>query len=77
MSVSHDDIEEFDDNLIMESIFDDEWESDLLREFTRDIISSQSFGNETDGEDEVNTESIPLPGSEMNYDDVMKMLINI
>jgi len=76
-SVSHDDIEEFDDNLITESIFDDEWESDLLREFTRDTISSQSLDNETDSEDEVNSESIPLPGSEMNDDDVMKMLINI
>ena len=69
--VSHDDIEQFDDNLITESIFDDEWKSDLLQECTRDTISSQSLDNESD------TESIPLPGSEMNYDDVMKMLINI
>jgi hypothetical protein len=50
-SVSQDDIEEFDDNLITESIFDDEWESDLLLKFTRDTISSQSLDNETDSED--------------------------
>ena len=73
LSVSHDDIEEFDDNLIRESIFDDEWESDLLRKFTRDTISSQSLDNETDSEDEINTETIPLFGSKMNYEDVMKI----
>jgi hypothetical protein len=50
-SVSHDDIEEFNDNFIMESIFDDEWESDLLLKFTRDTISSQSLDNETDSVD--------------------------
>jgi len=77
LSVSHDDIEEFDDNLIRESIFDDEWESDLLRKFTRDTISSQSLDNETDSEDEINTETIPLLGSKMNYEDVMKMLISL
>ena len=63
--------------MIRESIFDDEWESDLLRKFTRDTISSQSLDNETDSEDEVNTKTIPLPGSKMNYEDVMKVLISL
>jgi len=47
---------------------------DLLREFTRDTISSEPLDNETESGDEINTETIPLPNSEMNYDDVMKML---
>lgn len=50
---------------------------DLLREFTRDTISSEPLDNETDSGDEINTETIPLPNSEMNYDDVMKMLTNL
>jgi hypothetical protein len=50
-SVSCDDIEEFYDNSITENIFEDEWESDLLREFTRETISSESLDNETDSED--------------------------
>ena len=35
----------------MESIFDDEWKSDLILKFTRDTISSQSLDNETDSVD--------------------------
>jgi hypothetical protein len=37
--------------LITESIFDGEWESELLLKFTRDTISSQSLDNETDSVD--------------------------
>ena len=76
-SVSCDDIEVFYDNSITENIFEDEWESDLLREFTRETISSESLDNETDCEDKVNTDTIPLPGPEMNYDDIMKMLTSL
>ena len=76
-SVSRDDIEEFYDNSITEYIFEDEWESDLLREFTRKTISSEWLDNETDSEDKVNTDTIPLPSPEMNYDDIMKMLTSL
>jgi hypothetical protein len=50
--------------LTKESIFDNERESGPL-------------DNETESGDEINIETIPLPNSEMNYDDVMKMLTNL
>lgn len=40
----------------------------------QDTISSESLNNKTGSEDEVNTETILLSGSEMNYDNVIKML---
>ena len=49
----------------------------MLRKFIRDTISSQSLDNETDSEDEVNTETIPLLSSKMNYEDVMKILTSL
>ena len=58
-------------------MFDHEWESDFLREFTRKIISSESLNNETDSKDKVSTFTIPLPGLEVNYDDIMKMVTSL
>lgn len=43
----------------------------------RDSLSSEPLDNETESGDEINIETIPLPNSEMNYDDVMKMLTNL
>jgi hypothetical protein len=58
-------IEELNIFLIIQTCFEN---------FIQDTISSESLNNKTGSEDEVNTETILLSGSEMNYDNLMKML---
>jgi len=48
-----------------------------FEDFAQDAISSESLNNKTGSEDEINTETILLPGSEINYDNVMKMLTTL
>ena len=72
-------LETVDDNLPTEATYDIEWENDLLEQYKRDVTINTESDDDTDAAEnsETTVEGTALPGSELNYESLLQVLLSV